>query len=35
MGEVGLTGEVRPVSQAEKRVMEALRMGFKVYPACW
>ncbi|NLO38506.1 MAG: DNA repair protein RadA [Ruminiclostridium sp.] len=29
MGEVGLTGEVRPVSQAEKRVMEALRMGFK------
>lgn len=29
MGEVGLTGEVRPVSQAEKRVMEAQRMGFK------
>ncbi|MBP7175238.1 MAG: DNA repair protein RadA [Thermoclostridium sp.] len=29
MGEVGLTGEVRPVSQAEKRVMEAMRMGFR------
>lgn len=29
MGEVGLTGEVRPVSQAEKRIMEAQRMGFK------
>jgi len=29
MGEVGLTGEVRPVSQAEKRIMEAKRMGFK------
>lgn len=29
MGEVGLTGEVRPVSQVEKRIMEAKRMGFK------
>lgn len=29
MGEVGLTGEVRPVSQADKRIMEARRMGFK------
>jgi len=29
MGEVGLTGEVRTVNQAEKRVMEAKRMGFK------
>lgn len=29
IGEVGLTGEVRTVSQAEKRVMEAKRMGFK------
>jgi DNA repair protein RadA/Sms len=29
MGEVGLTGEVRAVSQIDKRVMEALRMGFK------
>lgn len=29
-GEVGLTGEVRGVSQAEARVMEAIKMGFKV-----
>ncbi len=29
-GEVGLTGEVRGVSQAEQRVMEAVKMGFKV-----
>jgi DNA repair protein RadA/Sms len=29
MGEVGLTGEVRPVSQVDKRIMEAQRMGFK------
>jgi len=28
IGEVGLTGEVRTVSQVEKRVMEAKRMGF-------
>lgn len=28
IGEVGLTGEVRAVSQVEKRVMEAKRMGF-------
>ena len=27
-GEVGLTGEVRPVSQAEARLKEALRLGF-------
>lgn len=29
IGEVGLTGEVRPVSQAEKRIIEAKRLGFK------
>lgn len=29
IGEVGLTGEVRAVSQIEKRVMEAKRIGFK------
>ena len=29
-GEVGLTGEVRGVNQAEQRVMEAVKMGFKV-----
>ena len=29
-GEVGLTGEVRGVSQAEARVMEGIKMGFKV-----
>jgi len=29
IGEVGLTGEVRTVSQLEKRVMEAMRIGFK------
>jgi len=29
IGEVGLTGEVRAVSQIEKRVMEAMRIGFK------
>lgn len=29
-GEVGLTGEVRGVNQAEARVMEAIKMGFKV-----
>ncbi len=28
-GEVGLTGEVRAVSMAEKRVLEALKLGFK------
>lgn len=28
-GEVGLTGEIRSVSQAEKRVSEAFRMGFR------
>jgi len=28
IGEVGLTGEVRAVSQIDKRVMEALRIGF-------
>lgn len=28
-GEVGLTGEVRGISQAEQRVMEAVKMGFK------
>ena len=29
IGEVGLTGEVRAVSQIDKRVMEAMRIGFK------
>jgi len=29
IGEVGLTGEVRAVSQIDKRVMEARRIGFK------
>lgn len=28
-GEVGLTGEVRPVSQMEKRILECSRLGFK------
>lgn len=28
-GEVGLGGEVRPVSQAERRIAEARRLGFK------
>lgn len=28
IGEVGLTGEVRAVSQVDKRIMEALRIGF-------
>lgn len=29
IGEVGLTGEVRPVNQADKRIMEAKRLGFR------
>lgn len=29
LGEVGLTGEVRAVSQVDKRVMEAVRSGYK------
>ena len=28
-GEVGLTGEIRPVSQAEKRVVDSIKFGFK------
>ena len=28
-GEVGLSGEIRPVSQVEKRIIEAARLGFK------
>ena len=28
-GEVGLTGEIRPVHQAEKRVAECIKTGFK------
>lgn len=28
-GEIGLTGEVRPVSQGKKRIKEAIRLGFK------
>lgn len=31
-GEVGLSGEIRPVSQMDRRVMEAARLGFrKIY----
>lgn len=29
IGEIGLTGEVRPVSLMEKRIMEACKLGFK------
>jgi len=29
LGEVGLTGEVRSISQVEKRIMEAYKLGFK------
>ena len=29
IGEIGLTGEIRPVSHLEKRVQEALRLGYK------
>ena len=29
LGEIGLAGEVRAVSQAEKRLREAARLGFK------
>lgn len=29
LGEVGLTGEIRRVSQVEKRVKEAIKLGFK------
>jgi DNA repair protein RadA/Sms len=29
MGEVGLGGEVRAISQAELRIREAAKMGFK------
>ena len=28
-GEVGLSGEIRPVSQADRRILEAARLGFK------
>ena len=28
-GEVGLSGEIRPVNQIEKRIVEASRLGFK------
>ena len=28
-GEVGLSGEIRPVSQADRRIMEAARLGYK------
>ncbi len=28
-GEVGLSGEIRPVSQTERRIIEASRLGFK------
>lgn len=29
-GEIGLTGEIRAVTEAKKRVQEAQKMGFKV-----
>jgi len=29
MGEVGLAGELRAISQAERRIIEAARQGFK------
>ena len=29
MGEVGLTGEIRPVNQVDKRISEAARLGFE------
>ena len=29
LGEVGLSGEIRPVSQTEKRIKEATKLGFK------
>ena len=29
IGEVGLTGEIRPVNQIETRIQEASRLGFK------
>ena len=29
IGEVGLTGEVRPVNMIEKRIKEAEKLGFK------
>lgn len=28
-GEVGLSGEIRPVAQADRRIIEAQRLGFK------
>jgi len=31
IGEVGLTGEIRPVNFIEKRIKEALRQGFKKF----
>ncbi len=36
IGEVGLSGEIRPVSSLERRLREASRMGFKraLVPAC-
>ena len=27
--EVGLSGEIRPITQADRRIAEALRLGFK------
>ena len=36
IGEVGLTGEIRTVSQMEKRIRECIRLGFSniILPAC-
>ena len=28
-GEVGLSGEIRPVSQTDRRIVEASRLGFR------
>jgi DNA repair protein RadA/Sms len=30
-GEVGLSGEIRPVNQIEKRISEAEKLGFKTF----
>ena len=36
IGEIGLSGEVRPVNQIEARVKEAAKLGFKkaIIPKC-
>ena len=34
VGEIGLSGELRGVSQPERRISEAARLGFKMHSAC-